>query len=369
MSLFISADFHQGDERFNVHSRGKQHAFMSLSALLTARNVPLSSWSKITFNNVLLQGDKLYLKALNTGFIVLDPGIDFLSVEHLPKVISTCTNMSKQSNDFSYEICQSMIDTVSRLYSHVQTADENITTSPKYSDLPVVVEPFGVQNNITGVTNEAQVTENGVAIELPTHSETISPMWVTDTTDSPIVVKPIEAQSNSDSPIVVKPIEAQASDSPIVVKPIVVQPVEAQNNIDLPIVVKPIVAPSKIDLSLYKAKNINQTWYINYEKELQGLVITDREIESFYYDIHTALVNTFANDCFAILILEGYMMALMKETDNFYLFDSHARDSSGIPDPNGTAVVMTFTNIIELEQHVYCLSMELRTNSFEIVPV
>ena len=30
---------------------------------------------------------------------------------------------------------------------------------------------------------------------------------------------------------------------------------------------------------------------------------------------------------------------------------------------------MTFTNIIELEQYLYCLSMELHTNSFEIVPV
>ncbi|CAB4019299.1 deleted in malignant brain tumors 1 -like [Paramuricea clavata] len=39
---------------------------------------------------------------------------------------------------------------------------------------------------------------------------------------------------------------------------------------------------------------------------------------------------------------EGYMMALMKQADFFYLFDSHARDSSGMPDPNGTAVVMKF---------------------------
>jgi hypothetical protein len=158
---------------------------------------------------------------------------------------------------------------------------------------------------------------NGIVNELPTHSKTTSPMRVTDI-DSPIAVKPIEAQTI---------------------------------NIDSPIVVKPIEAPSKIDL-FYKAKNLNQICYIIYEKELQGLVITDQEIESCYYDIHTALLNTFVNDCFAILILEGYMMALIKETDNFYLFDSHARDSSGIPDPSGTAVVMTFTNIIELEQYL-----------------
>jgi hypothetical protein len=30
---------------------------------------------------------------------------------------------------------------------------------------------------------------------------------------------------------------------------------------------------------------------------------------------------------------------------------------------------MAFTNIIELEQYLYCLSMELHTNSFEIVTV
>ena len=52
MALFLSADFHQGNEIFNVHSRGKQCAFMALSVLLTARNILLSSWSKVTFNNV-----------------------------------------------------------------------------------------------------------------------------------------------------------------------------------------------------------------------------------------------------------------------------------------------------------------------------
>ncbi|CAB4020009.1 Hypothetical predicted protein [Paramuricea clavata] len=63
------------------------------------------------------------------------------------------------------------------------------------------------------------------------------------------------------------------------------------------------------------------------------------------------------------------MMALIKQTDFFYLFDSHARDSSGMPDPNGTAVVMKFANIPGLEQYLYSLSMILHANSFEIVPV
>jgi hypothetical protein len=170
--------------------------------------------------------------------------------------------------------------------------------------------------------------------------------------------------------------------------PIVVEPIEAQNNIELPIVVEPvevksitdlpIVAKSNTDLSIgvehnsvvpNEENNKKQIWFINYGKELQGLVITNREIESHYYDIHTAIWNVFSNYSCTILILEGYMMALIKQTDFFYLFDSHARDSSVMPDPNGTAVVMKFGNILELEHYLYSVSMTLHANLFEIVPV
>jgi hypothetical protein len=54
MALFLSY-IHQGDDLFSVQSRGKQCAFMSLSALLTAQNIPLIDWSKTTFiNNVFI---------------------------------------------------------------------------------------------------------------------------------------------------------------------------------------------------------------------------------------------------------------------------------------------------------------------------
>ncbi len=62
--------------------------------------------------NVLLQGDRLYLKVLNTNML----------------------------NDFSYEIYQPMIS----LLNHF--VQENIVTLPN-DDLPTVVEPFGVQNS------------------------------------------------------------------------------------------------------------------------------------------------------------------------------------------------------------------------------
>ncbi len=103
MALFFSADFHQGDERFSVHSRGKQCAFMSLSVLLTARNIQLNSWSSITFKNALLQGDKLFLNALDSGFIILDPSLEFLSVENLPTVmkVSTVIEGARLSSEIS----------------------------------------------------------------------------------------------------------------------------------------------------------------------------------------------------------------------------------------------------------------------------
>jgi hypothetical protein len=48
MGLFFSSYVHQGNNLFSVQSRGKQCAFMSLSALLTAQNIPLIDWSKTT---------------------------------------------------------------------------------------------------------------------------------------------------------------------------------------------------------------------------------------------------------------------------------------------------------------------------------
>ncbi len=324
MALFLSVDIHQGDERFSVHFRGKQCAFMSLSALLdlTARNIPLNSWSSVTFKNALLQGDKMFLNALDSGFIILDPGVEFLSVENLPTVVNVaCRNLF---NDFSCEICQTPVQAKTTA-SPVSVID---------TDLPIVVESVEVQTNL----------------------------------DPPIVVEPVEATTIIDPPIVVEPVEAQT----IIDPPIVVEPVEAQTIIDLPIEAQTNIDPPIEEQSITDmpddAENENQICLINYGAEFQGLVITDCEIECHYYDIHTALLNTFISDSYAIVILQGYMMALVKQTDNFYVFDSHARDSYGMPDPNGTAVVMKFCNIHELEQYLYCLSIELHSNIFEVVP-
>ena len=204
----------------------------------------------------------------------------------------------------------------------------------------------GIMSDILHVCNKLLVTNTTSPVRV---TNTTSPVMVTNTT-SPVMV------TNTTSPVMVKNtttlVRVTNTTSPVRVTdtdlPIVVQPVEAKTIIDPPIVVEPIEAQSVIKtkntIDMSEAENENQICSINYRAEFQGLVITDREIERHYYDIHSTF-ECFLNDNYTIPILEGYMMALVKQTDNFYLLDSHARDSCGMPDPNGTAVVMKFTNI------------------------
>ena len=76
MTLFVSANTYQGVECFNTQSRGKQCAFMSLSAILTGERIPLFEWSQSTIDNILVQGDYMYVKALNNGLFGINPGIE-----------------------------------------------------------------------------------------------------------------------------------------------------------------------------------------------------------------------------------------------------------------------------------------------------
>ena len=139
-------------------------------------------------------------------FFDLDSGVELLSVDNLPNVvsISNCTSMFSL---ICYEICGSMIDTSNISNVPVTTAVLEAVEAQNQNDLPIVVEPSEAQNK----------------------------------NDLPIVVEPFEAQNNIQLPIVVEPIEAQNKYD----LPIVAEPIEAQNNIQLPIVVEPIEAQSK----------------------------------------------------------------------------------------------------------------------------
>ncbi len=125
MELFLSANVHQGDELFDTQSRCKQCAFMILSAILMAKHIPLLEWSQSTFTNALVQGDKLYMKTLNSVLIVLDPRVELLSIDDLPRII----NVSYSATTF----CGEMRDTVITNYE-LPVAESLCSTSMIHSN-------------------------------------------------------------------------------------------------------------------------------------------------------------------------------------------------------------------------------------------
>ena len=71
MALFLSSKIYQGDDLFSVKFRGKQCAFVSLSALLTAQFIPLTIGQKQHLIMSYYEETKMmYLQALNDGFVV-----------------------------------------------------------------------------------------------------------------------------------------------------------------------------------------------------------------------------------------------------------------------------------------------------------
>jgi hypothetical protein len=174
MVLFLSANIHQGDDLFSINSRGKQCAFMSLSALLTAQNIPFSTWSKMTIDNVLLQGDQMYLNTFSSGFVVLDPCVEFLSVDDLPKVV----NVSFDRNMFSYQICQTV------------QGNKAATITRNSDDLPLVIEGI-VSQNTSNVTD--------VPVVVAQNTSNLPVMVAQNASDLPVVV----AQNTGDLPMVV----------------------------------------------------------------------------------------------------------------------------------------------------------------------
>ena len=70
-----------------------------------------------------------------------------------------------------------------------------------------------------------------------------------------------------------------------------------------------------------------------------------------------------------MLVLDGYVIAVIKKSDFLYLFDSHARNSMGIPDENGTAVVLKFSELDEFQNPVESLGHSPNVRTFEIASV
>ena len=79
--LSIAGSSHQGHELFSEISRVRQCSFMSFSALLCAQSFPVQHWDTSTVDQILIEGDRMYLNALERQRI---PDTDMLSLIYLP---------------------------------------------------------------------------------------------------------------------------------------------------------------------------------------------------------------------------------------------------------------------------------------------
>ena len=101
--MFTAGSFHQAHERFSEVSRRRQCAFMSFSALLCAQSFTVQQWSTNTIDQILVEGDKMYLNALENGDI---PDADVISLADLPVQarwpVTTANNANKTSQSPSF---------------------------------------------------------------------------------------------------------------------------------------------------------------------------------------------------------------------------------------------------------------------------
>ena len=83
------------------------------------------------------------------------------------------------------------------------------------------------------------------------------------------------------------------------------------------------------------------------------------------------MLNAFSNTAVAIFLFDGYMTAIIKNESEYFFFDSHERDKTGMPiaAESGTALLMHFSDQHNLERHICALADKLKTTKFETVPV
>ena len=110
---------------------------------------------------------------------------------------------------------------------------------------------------------------------------------------------------------------------------------------------------------------------IKYENEYSGFFNGSAVEWPCTYSLSDSLVNVFSSSNEAILLLDGYMTAIMKNDSEYFFFDSHERDKSGMPviTETGAGLLMYFKSQHQLEAHISALANKLRVTKFEIVPI
>ena len=314
---------HQGDECYNENSRGRQCAFMALTSLVyNFQKMPAENWSSSIIDAILRFGDCEFSYAIQHGHI---PDLPNFSVENLPRI----------------------------LYLHDG-------------------EFFFAWNDISTITNYASSTTSG------------TPHQASSTKESPIEANftkelPIEANFTKESPIEANftkelPIEATCTkEAPIEANCTNKSPIEANFTKQSPIEVyySDFLNEERYESPYVTNRNKKSVHSIDFGSVSQGSFFHQfiSNLESPFINLEFAFQHLFRIYNSALFILEGYMISIMKNSNAFYVFDSHARNPSGMPDLNGKAVLLKLENLDLLINYLTLLAIRLNIQFFEVVGV
>ena len=126
----------------------------------------------------------------------------------------------------------------------------------------------------------------------------------------------------------------------------------------------PIELPSTICLhdQFYSIKFLNNPFGI----------ISSTESGGIGSPLKIGLMDAFGQSKICILILNEYAIAVAKVAANkFVLFDAHSRNKNGLPDSEGTSILMEFSSIDTLHKHIMKLSHALNVldQQYEVIPI
>ena len=98
----------------------------------------------------------------------------------------------------------------------------------------------------------------------------------------------------------------------------------------------------------------NVEYRFNYNKFYHGCTYRSFRGDGPFCLLKQVLINALSDSSNAMLVLDGYVMAVIKNSDFLYLFDSHARNSLGI-----TKYLLYFHVVLDRQKKVSLIVLRI----------
>ena len=120
------------------------------------------------------------------------------------------------------------------------------------------------------------------------------------------------------------------------------------------------------DLPKY-IKLYNFIYHIQELNSLIGDIFVDNE--SFNSIAFSQLEHVIIKHKYLILVIGDSALSIIYNNTSFYVFDPHKRNTYGLPDSNGGAIVLKFNCFKQLCLYIHELSKSLSSTHYELTPV